>query len=481
MKDVAPFGLLLVGIYAAHAAARQNIDCSTVPPRDSVQLTIYNSADLTLVRERRTLPFAKGVNPLQYSWANTLIDPTSVRLRFQTRADQLELLDTTYPHDKPQMLYWNVRSDFDGDATVEITCFTSGISWSADYVCVADTNETQMSFDGFVTITNYSGEDYANAHVRLVVGTINLVDEIAELARAGFVSPTEAEEMDAGHLSISVLKDDEARKKLYDALDKLMAGQAGAGRYTAGYMEEEKQIIKEGLSEYFIYTIEGTETIRNGWSKRMRLFDATQSPFRIQYRYRPREYGDRLVRMFLLRNDEAGKLGTTPLPDGMVRLYRDNGLDGRSLLAQQAIKYVPIGQDIELNLGPDPEVIHEQRLVRAYRDNLWFRRSGAKVMYSPTQGHSIRIDDKLAGWDEHAVYVDRIRNYRDKSIDVEFRRAFDGDVMFHSKLPATLHDFRTVQFTATVAPAQRADLAYRATTRQGINAGQQRVVIEPAE
>ena len=31
-----------------------------------------------------------------------------------------------------------------------------------------------------------------------------------------------------------------------------------------------KEIIKEGLSEYFIYTIEGTETIPNGWSKRMR-------------------------------------------------------------------------------------------------------------------------------------------------------------------------------------------------------------------
>ena len=36
---------------------------------------------------------------------------------------------------------------------------------------------------------------------------------------------------------------------------------------------EEKQIIKEGLSEYFIYTIEGTETIRDGHAKRMRSFE----------------------------------------------------------------------------------------------------------------------------------------------------------------------------------------------------------------
>ena len=30
-----------------------------------------------------------------------------------------------------------------------------------------------------------------------------------------------------------------------------------------------KEIKKEGLSEYFLYTIEGTETIPNGWSKRL--------------------------------------------------------------------------------------------------------------------------------------------------------------------------------------------------------------------
>src|SRR5262245_62169227 len=61
-----------------------NVDLSTVPARDSVQLTIYNSEDLTLVRETRKVSFKNGVNPLQFSWANTLIDPTSVQLRFLT-------------------------------------------------------------------------------------------------------------------------------------------------------------------------------------------------------------------------------------------------------------------------------------------------------------------------------------------------------------------------------------------------------------
>ena len=59
---------------------------------------------------------------------------------------------------------------------------------------------------------------------------------------------------------------------------------------------------------------------------------ARQVPLKIQYRYRPQEYGEQLVRMYLLTNDKESKLGTTPLPDGIVRVFRDNGRDGLSYL-----------------------------------------------------------------------------------------------------------------------------------------------------
>ncbi|MDP6557455.1 MAG: hypothetical protein QGG71_22510, partial [Pirellulaceae bacterium] len=176
--------ILFAGCCWLVAQARaENVDLSTVPNRDTVQLTIYNSEDITLVRETRKISFKKGGNPLQFSWANTLIDPTSVELRFLTDPDKLDVLDTTYPHAKPQMLYWNVQSDIDGEATIEITYFTSGISWSADYVLVANREESQVGFEGFVRVHNNSGEEYEDAQVRLVVGKINLVEKIAKLAR----------------------------------------------------------------------------------------------------------------------------------------------------------------------------------------------------------------------------------------------------------------------------------------------------------
>jgi hypothetical protein len=36
----------------------------------------------------------------------------------------------------------------------------------------------------------------------------------------------------------------------------------------------------------------------------MRSFEGQTVPFAIQYRYRPAEYGDQLVRMYLLTNNE---------------------------------------------------------------------------------------------------------------------------------------------------------------------------------
>ncbi|HEY8750916.1 MAG TPA: hypothetical protein VIM11_23230, partial [Tepidisphaeraceae bacterium] len=175
--------LAALAMLISSPATARNVDLSTVPKRDTVQLTIYNSEDLTLVRETRSLTFKKGINPLQFSWANTLIDPTSVELKFLSNPDKLTVVDTTFPHDKPQMLYWNVQSEVDGEARIEITYFTSGITWSADYTAIADKDEKLMSLDSFVRVTNNSGEEYENAQVRLVVGTINLVEKIAQLAR----------------------------------------------------------------------------------------------------------------------------------------------------------------------------------------------------------------------------------------------------------------------------------------------------------
>src|SRR6266498_2102898 len=128
-------GFLAALLLAPTAFARINV--VTLPDRSSVQLTIYNSVDLTLVKETRHLTFRKGLNKLEFSWANTLIDPTSVEFKALTHADEVDVLDASFPPRVTNTLEWRINSEFAGDVVVEIRYFTSGISWTADYVCEA--------------------------------------------------------------------------------------------------------------------------------------------------------------------------------------------------------------------------------------------------------------------------------------------------------------------------------------------------------
>ena len=469
--------LLVAGVLAAELARAENVDLSTVPARQGVQLTIYNSEDLTLVRDTRKVSFKRGVNPLQFSWANTLIDPTSVQLRFLGHPDKLTVLDTTFPHAKPQMLRWNVQSELDGEATIEITYFTSGIHWTADYVGIVDPAEKEMNLEGFVTIANQSGEEYEDARVRLIVGKVNLVEKIAELARISVADVSKMERKDRKPLAERVLREAEEQSDKGGGDLRFRAYMTDAKEKT-----RPKEIAKEGLSEYFIYTIEGTETIPNGWSKRMRSIEASRVPLKIQYRYRPQEYGDHLVRMLLVTNDKESKLGATPLPDGAVRVFRSNGREGLSFLVSQAVKYIPIGDKIELNLGPDPEVLFELVKLRTWRDVIWMQLRGMEIYRRADQpGAQIEVNSSVAGWDEHTLYTQRVRNYTAKPIDLEIRRSFAGHVVFRSELAAKNHNYQTVEYTAAVKPAEKADLLYEVLQHQGRNAKQENVILEAAK
>ena len=361
-----------------------------------------------------------------------------------------------------------MQSEMNGEAAIEITYFTSGISWNADYIAIAGADEADLSLEGFVRVNNNSGEEYEDAQVRLVVGRINLVEKIAELAR-----------VPAGE--VSKLAEEAKARYRGEALKKAMDEPAAACAPIAAKPEAPKEVAKEGLGEYFIYTIEGTETIRNGWSKRMRSLEAARVPVKIQYRYRPEEYGDQLVRMYLLTNDKDSKLGTTPLPDGTVRLFRQTGRDGLSFLVAQAVKYVPIGDKIELNLGVDPEVIFELVKLRIWRDELWVQVHNTAIFRRVDQpGVQIEINSSVAGWNDHALYSQRVRNYTKKPIDLEIRRTYGGHVLFRSELEAKNHDFQTVQYTAAVKPGEKAELPYEIVQRQGRNAKQNNVTIERA-
>lgn len=425
-----------------HAA----VDLVTVPARESVQLTIYNSEDITLVKDRRNLTFKKGENQIQFSWANTLIDPTSVELRVLEHKDALEIMDISYPANRPDCLIWNIKSELDGAAPVEITYFTSGITWMADYVALANEKEEKIELVGKVGVTNNSGEDYENAQTRLIVGTIHLVEKIADLARKHWRElPRPAK--------------DGVKRKFAQALKRAVFK---TPRGDGDDIEEAKGIVKEGLSEYFLYTVEGTETVPNKWTKRLPSLRVSEIPIKVIYRYSDVKYGRQVTKFYKFKNRKVkGKpkdepnLGKEPLPDGMVRVFMRYNSGSLSFIGQRAIKYMPIGEDVEINLGHDPDVLIERKMTGFKKLNLNIERW--------------RRTPRVVGYDTQTYLQTRVKNTKNLTIQFEIERRFGGDWELESELKYDKLDEQTVRFVIQLEPGEEKVFRYMVTQHHGKN------------
>ncbi|MCK4960717.1 MAG: hypothetical protein KAT00_14995, partial [Planctomycetes bacterium] len=155
--------ILITMVVLTASICQAKIDLVTLPTRDTVQLTIYNSADLTLARESRALTLKTGINKLQFSWAGTLIDPTSLDMLPKANADKIDIAELTYPPRVKNLGLWNIDSQVSGQIPVEISYLTSGLSWRAFYMGTLSEDEKTMRLQGYVRVTNNSGEDYENA------------------------------------------------------------------------------------------------------------------------------------------------------------------------------------------------------------------------------------------------------------------------------------------------------------------------------
>jgi len=438
--------LATIALLLGYNLASAKVDLVILPKRDTVQLTIYNSADLTLVREKRALTLKSGLNSLQFSWANTLIDPTSLDMLPSMHADQIDILDLTFPPRVGNLGLWHVKSQISGRVPVEINYLTSGLSWRAFYMGTLSTDEKVMQLEGYVRVTNTSGEDYENAQVRMIVGKIHLIDRIVDLARRQYPygRPGPPPALPKG--GIAAPQEEMAGvKRVYMEAEKVA-------------LARPKEIKKEGLSEYFLYTIEGTETIPHGWSKRLPSFAVDEVPVVNLYKHEEERYGKQVVRFLSFKNDTEHNLGNTPIPGGTLKVYRT--LDESAHLSyegQSSFKYIPVNEDVELSLGPVANVIVKPTLMDFKTDQYLFDTNG-----------------NISGWDEIREFEVEVKNTREIPIKVEVTRNFKtsswnltkaGDFDTFEKI-----DLDTVKFTIMLNGQETKKFRYTLTTHHGSRA-----------
>ena len=122
--------------------------------------------------------------------------------------------------------------------------------------------------------------------------------------------------------------------------------------------------------------------------------------------------------------------------------------------AQSSFMYIPVNEDVELNLGSVEDVVVEPTLMECRTDNYRFDRNR-----------------DVAGWDEIQVFEVKVKNTRDIPVKVEIRRNFEtpywtlqrsGQIDEFEKV-----DVDTVEFTCSWQPRSERTFQYTLTTYQG--------------
>src|SRR5438046_10669075 len=101
--------------------AYARIKLITLPVRERVEIQLDHES-ATLVEEERIVPLVKGENQVDFSWANTQIDPNTIVFRVVAPAGdnknlQAKVLSVSYPPNEAALV-WAVGSSDSASARV---------------------------------------------------------------------------------------------------------------------------------------------------------------------------------------------------------------------------------------------------------------------------------------------------------------------------------------------------------------------------
>ncbi|MFI4987652.1 MAG: DUF4139 domain-containing protein [Alphaproteobacteria bacterium] len=223
-----------------------------------------------------------------------------------------------------------------GALPVELSYLTGGLGWSANYVAELDAGEAKLSLSGRASIENASGASYAKARVTLVAGTLNRVASrvpVAGLAR-------------------------------------------GAAPMAAAMAAPPPLPRAEALGDYYRFPLEREISLGDRETIQVALLEAPAVPVKKEYLLHDEAPVtsaaedeptplDVVVR-FSFENAKASGLGT-PLPSGIVRVYR-HGADGAiAFLGEDDIDATAADKPVRLTLGRAFDVTAERRQTSATR------------------------------------------------------------------------------------------------------------------
>ena len=395
------FPLLAAGLmsWCALAAAEPKVTMTSLVPREKIALTIYNPM-VSLIQEQREVSLAEGANEFRVDWAGVDVDRGSVRLMPLAGAAEVDIRDAVLPQGDANTIIWHLEAKKGGTYPVSLSYYVRGFSWNADYVLTVDDAEKNLWLKAWANITNGSGESYPEADVRLVMGDIRLLSAGGPPAAPMALGAQSAERA---------------------------APARGADTETA--------FEREGFAEYTFYALDRPESLDAGDTKRIALAASAAIPLRKVYTYDPNRFGNNVAMEYWVENKAEHKLG--PMPPGLVRAYRQED-DGRlSLLGEDMLSYVPLGETAKIYLGNAHNIIVESIQTDYQRkDEQWAPDKSRLVRYSEEQGQKVTVKNRKANDVELIVRQYMPADAELVSADPEPERPQLGVLEWKLKLPA---------------------------------------------
>jgi hypothetical protein len=306
-RSLTVFLVMLAAVCALPTAAMARIKLITLPVRQRVEIQLDNP-NATLVEEERIVPLVKGVNQVDFSWANTQIDPNTILFRVVPRGAEgepggakpevkpeakpqaaaeavaepldVKVLSVSYPPNE-NALVWQVASSGSGSARVRISYLLGNLTKSFNYRAVADHDETVLTLAQYIRLQNLANEEFGSTGLWAGFGT-------------RFLKPIG--------------------------------------------INETMQILMEKYEKV---------PIKKTYTADLRQFgyiDQPKNKLSIPMHY-------------VLKNNKANNLGAAPLQFGKVRIFQDDGHGSTAFIGEDWGKFTPLDDEMRLYVGTAQDIV----------------------------------------------------------------------------------------------------------------------------
>jgi hypothetical protein len=283
-------------VSALPSTALARIKLITLPVRERVEIQLDNP-NATLVEEERIVPLVRGVNQVDFSWANTQIDGSTIVFRVLggidggAKADakagekdrpalDVKVLSVSYPPNEPSLV-WQVSSSGSGSARVRISYILGNLNKSFNYRAIAANDEKTLVLSEYIRIDNLANESFGSTGLWAGFGP-------------RFLKPIG--------------------------------------------INETKEMLVEKYAEVPVKKTYTCDPQAHGY------LDRPQNKLLVPMHY-------------VLKNDKASHLGAAPLQYGKVRIFQEDGHGGTAFIGEDWGKFTPLDDEMRLYVGVAQDVV----------------------------------------------------------------------------------------------------------------------------